>query len=132
MIRGMIRSFVTAVFAAAGLLAGCTSSSSPPTTGPASTAAVTVTMGYHSFNPDTVTIQVGQTVNWHNDTWISHTVTCDPTKAQTAGDGSFPAAHRRSIRVTWLGTRISNTRSRFRASITTSAFRTNRTGCWGR
>ncbi len=93
MIRRTMRLRGVAALAAAGLLWGCGSSSKPPTAGVAgaSAPAVTVTMGYHSFNPDTVTILVGQTVDWHNDTWISHTVTCDPSKAKTAGDAVLPA-----------------------------------------
>ena len=43
-------------------------------------------MGFSSFTPETVTIQVGQSVEWRNTSVITHSVTDDPRLAETAGD----------------------------------------------
>jgi plastocyanin len=43
------------------------------------------------FDPDTVTINAGDTVNWTNPSFVTHTVTFDPAKAQTASDVVLPA-----------------------------------------
>jgi len=43
------------------------------------------------FVPETVTISVGDTVNWTNPGVITHTVTFDPAQAITASDVSLPA-----------------------------------------
>jgi plastocyanin len=43
------------------------------------------------FDPQTVTIKAGDTVSWSNPTFVTHSVTFDPTKAQTASNVALPA-----------------------------------------
>ena len=73
------------------VLAGCLSTDKSPPEQLIPNPAATVSMKWHSFDPKTVTIQQGQTVQWHNTTFISHTVTCDPEMAKKAGDVILPA-----------------------------------------
>jgi plastocyanin len=62
-----------------------------PAHGPAmANAAAVVDMGFSSFNPETVKIRAGQTVEWRNTSVITHSVTNDPRLAETAGDASVP------------------------------------------
>lgn len=58
---------------------------------PASSAAAVVDLDFSSFGPETVTIQVGQTVEWKNTSFISHTVTGDPKLAKEAKSAMLPA-----------------------------------------
>jgi plastocyanin len=50
----------------------------------------TVTMGMTSFNPATVTIEKGQTVQWRNTSLITHTVTADETMAGNPANVQLP------------------------------------------
>ena len=68
-------------------MAGC-HSSTKPYDGPE--AAATVTMGFHNFDPATVTINAGQTVRWSNTSLIWHTVTFDPSKAKDENHVALP------------------------------------------
>ena len=43
------------------------------------------------FDPETVTIAVGDTVTWTNPAFVTHSVTFDPGMAATAGDVALPA-----------------------------------------
>ena len=70
--------------------AGCSSSGSAPKTPLIPTPTATVIMHWHSFEPASITIQQGQTVQWHNSTIVSHTVTCDPSLAKKAEDVMLP------------------------------------------
>ena len=54
-------------------------------------AAAVVDMGFMSFEPATVTIHAGQSVEWRNTSIITHTVTVNPAAAATAGDSALPA-----------------------------------------
>ena len=75
----------------AALMVGCGSSApatprQPLVAGP----VTTVSMHWHSFDPASVTIQQGQTVQWHNTTIVPHTVTCDPKLAKKREDCMLP------------------------------------------
>lgn len=68
-------------------LAGVTSASAAPT-------SVDVTIKQSPtmrFDPASVSINVGDTVNWTNSGFITHTVTFDPGAAQTPADAALPA-----------------------------------------
>lgn len=58
----------------------------PPTPG----VAAVVHMAFHSFEPSTVTVRAGDTVEWRNTSVIYHTVTADPTLADDPSDVSLP------------------------------------------
>ena len=73
---------------AVSLLCGC--SSAVPRSADEPQAAKVVAMGFHSFNPPEVTITVGQTIEWQNDSIIWHTVTCDPSLAKRPQDVVLP------------------------------------------
>ncbi len=54
--------------------------------------AVVVKMSDFSFDPKTITIAPGQTVEWRNTSVLSwHTATCDPKLAKHAASVSLPA-----------------------------------------
>ncbi|MGH2355330.1 MAG: cupredoxin domain-containing protein [Candidatus Limnocylindria bacterium] len=42
------------------------------------------------FNPEALTIRVGNTVTWRNSTPIVHTATVDPAKAQDPANAVLP------------------------------------------
>ena len=72
------------------LLAGC--GMSGPAHGPASpNAGATVTMGFGSFDPETIHIKSGQSVEFRNTAIITHSVNDDPKLAEDAKDASEPA-----------------------------------------
>jgi plastocyanin len=95
----MRRSLVICGLAFALLAAGCGSSgsgsspsSSPATTLAASGGAVTkVTLKNIQFNPKTVTVKAGTTVEWVNDDSVSHDVTKDtgPGPQFSSGSGNL-------------------------------------------
>jgi plastocyanin len=61
--------------------------------GPASpNASAVVDMGFSSFQPETVHIRAGQTVEWRNTSVITHSVTDDSRAASKPQDASIPAA----------------------------------------
>ena len=63
-----------------------------PAHGPVSgNAAATVDMGFTSFQPETVHIRAGQTVEWRNTAIVTHSVTDDARLASRPGDASLPA-----------------------------------------
>jgi plastocyanin len=53
-------------------------------------AAAVVDLGFMSFNPATVNIRAGQTVEWRNTSIIGHTVTDNPPAAANAADSALP------------------------------------------
>jgi plastocyanin len=57
---------------------------------PAQNAAVTVDMGFESYDPAKVTIRSGETVEWRNTSLITHTVTDDRRRAKDADDANVP------------------------------------------
>src|SRR6476660_8602347 len=60
--------------------------------GPASpNASAVVDMGFSSFQPETVHIRGGQTVEWRNTSVITHSVTDDRRSASKSQDASIPA-----------------------------------------
>jgi plastocyanin len=66
---------------------GCATQNTPNQ--PNSTAIVE--MHFHSFEPKSVTIHVGDAVEWRNTTpFIYHTVTADPAKAEKPADVALP------------------------------------------
>ncbi len=70
-------------------LAGC--GLGGPAHGPASpNAAAVVDMGFMSFEPATVHIRAGQTVEWRNTSLITHSVTDDSPAASDPKDASIP------------------------------------------
>ena len=60
--------------------------------GPASpTASAVVDMGFSSFQPETVHIRAGQTVEWRNTSIVTHSVTDESRAASKPQDASIPA-----------------------------------------
>lgn len=57
---------------------------------PAGNAAAVIDMGFESYDPPTVGIRSGDTVEWRNTSLITHTVTDDPSGAQRPGDAALP------------------------------------------
>jgi plastocyanin len=57
--------------------------------GPAATVGMTNTL---EFDPDTVRVQVGETVRWTNSSIIVHTVTADPDEATKDESVRLPEA----------------------------------------
>ena len=62
----------------------------PPATTIATTAKVNMT-GSLKFDPETVTIEAGQTVLWTNTSDMIHTVTANPAKAKNKNNCKLPA-----------------------------------------
>jgi plastocyanin len=73
----------TAALAVAIAVAACSQ------TGPAPNTATTVAMSGFSFEPASVRVMAGDTVEWRNKSYFTHTVTADP--ARFPNDVSIPA-----------------------------------------
>jgi len=78
------------------LLTGLTALGGCGLTGPAhdeppKNAAAVVDMGFTSFEPETVHVRAGQTVQWRNTALITHSVTTDKFIAANPSDASVPA-----------------------------------------
>jgi plastocyanin len=58
---------------------------------PAAISSAQVTMAGAYFEPQTVTIHIGDTVVWHNKSPYSHTVTFDPSQAEKSSEVRLPA-----------------------------------------
>lgn len=71
-------------------LAGCGITGPAHTTSPPERVDATVTMGMTSFNPETITINSGQTVQWRNTSLITHTVTADKSMANNPANVQLP------------------------------------------
>lgn len=78
--------------AAAGTLglAACGLTGPAHTQSPPPRVDATVTMGLTSFNPESVTIKSGQTVQWRNTSLITHTVTADKSMAADPANVQLP------------------------------------------
>ena len=68
------------VVAALLLFVGSSLEAQAQSSSPAATVDMTNTL---TFDPDTVRVQVGETVRWANGSVIVHTVTADPDEATT-------------------------------------------------
>jgi plastocyanin len=81
---------ILAAVTVVGLVVGLTgcNSSTKPYDGPE--PAAVVEMGFHTFVPESVTINAGQTVRWNNTSLIWHTVTFDPSKAKDETHVALP------------------------------------------
>lgn len=53
--------------------------------------AAVVEMSGYSFVPARLEVRAGQTVEWRNTSLLTHTVTCDPAKAEDPGHVELPA-----------------------------------------
>ena len=68
------------------VLAGCASegpANAPPAADVAATVEMTNTFG---FSPQTIHIKAGDTVEWRNKSFMTHTVTDDPQKSKTLAE----------------------------------------------
>jgi plastocyanin len=72
------------------LAAGGCGLTGPAHDSPMPGAGAVVDLGFMSFNPATVNIRAGQTVEWRNTSIIAHTVTDNPPAAAKAGDSALP------------------------------------------
>lgn len=86
----MSKAFLTLMAVA---LSGCATTGDRPPEGAndAAPAAVVKVIKAFRFTPDTVTISVGQTVEWDNTGLVHHTVTADPSKAADPQHVQLPA-----------------------------------------
>jgi len=68
---------------------GSASGNAPKSTpaGPAGGKTVVITMKNIAFNPNSVTVKVGQKVEWKNEDSAPHNVTGGPLHSQTFGNG---------------------------------------------
>jgi plastocyanin len=57
---------------------------------PAANAAAVVDMGFESYSPAEVTVGSGETVQWRNTSFITHSVTADPRRAKKPDDARLP------------------------------------------
>ena len=64
----------------------------PPRNTPRSSQweSVLVFLQFHTFEPKTLTIHAGETLEWRNTSFIWHTVTADPHLAQRPQDVLLP------------------------------------------
>lgn len=85
-----IRHGAAAGLAATALALGGCGLTGPAHGPPSPQAASAVAMGFASFEPATVTIRAGETVEWRNTSLIAHTVTDDPARAEDASDARLP------------------------------------------
>ena len=81
------------VVCAAFILGGC-AMDGPAYAPPAPGVQATVDMGVVSFNPEAITIQRGQTIEWRNTSPMPHTVTADPRLAKKPGSAQLPLGAR--------------------------------------
>lgn len=87
----MLRKRALAALAASSFsLAACGLTGPAHTDQPPPRVDATVTMGLTSFNPETITIKSGQTVQWRNTSLITHTVTADKSMAADPSHVQFP------------------------------------------
>jgi plastocyanin len=84
----LLGTFAATAFAT--VLAGC-GFTGPAHDQPSPQSAAAIEMGFSSFDPAIVTIEAGDTVEWQNVSWVSHTVTDDPTVAAVPHDAALPA-----------------------------------------
>jgi len=85
----MLCRFVLGILGAASL-AACGISGPAHTDPPPPEVDAIVTMGFTDFDPETVTIPAGGTVQWRNTSPITHTVTADATLARDPANVALP------------------------------------------
>lgn len=78
-----------AIAGIAALVTGVATAPDPADARADDPAAVVKMVGIE-FQPDTVTITTGETVEWVNESKLTHTVTADPTKAAKAANVTLP------------------------------------------
>lgn len=83
-LRSAARAPGVAICAAALFALACASAPPPP-------AIVTLSNDLH-FSPTPIEVQVGQTVEWHNDSLLVHTVTLNVARAAKPEDVALPDA----------------------------------------
>ena len=85
------RAIALAAIAGASLaLTGCGITGPAHTQRPPPAVDAVVTMGLNSFNPGTIRISPGQTVQWRNTSPITHTVTADKARAANPANVILP------------------------------------------
>ncbi|WP_457653142.1 cupredoxin domain-containing protein [Rhodocaloribacter sp.] len=84
-----ITTLLSGLFALSALAAACSSAQTPPKAQRAPDAVVGMTNTLR-FEPDTVRVPVGGTVEWRNTSLLVHTVTGDPAKATLEGSARLP------------------------------------------
>lgn len=88
----MRRRWHWAVLLAPVAAVSCFSSDDPTDEGDDGDVTATVEMTSQSrFNPATVTIRVGEAVEWRNSASFNHTATLDPAKAENAANVALPS-----------------------------------------
>jgi plastocyanin len=75
---------------ASALLAGCAHSGPAYAPPPKDVAAVVTATSTLAFEPATVTVHTGDTVEWRNTSLFTHTVTDEPAKARSGADATLP------------------------------------------
>jgi plastocyanin len=78
------RRAVTAMLAGAGLTMTVTRAAH------AAAFEVGIDPALAKFEPETISIKVGDTVTWTNNQLVTHTVTCDPAKSKFPGSVLLP------------------------------------------
>jgi plastocyanin len=86
----MFRRTVFAAIAASALSLSACGVTGPAHTEPPPHAAAVVTMDVTSFNPATIRVRAGQTVQWRNTSLVAHTVTADPGLAAHPANIQLP------------------------------------------
>lgn len=87
----MLNKIVIATIAAGALaLSACGITGPAHTQPPPAGVDATVTMGMSSFDPASVRIRSGQTVQWRNTSPMVHTVTADPARAANPANVQLP------------------------------------------
>jgi len=80
-----------ALLLALALPAGAAASSAAPKAQEPAPAATVKILDTLTFEPKVVVVHVGDTVEWHNDSLLVHTVTADPKRAARPEDVALPA-----------------------------------------
>ncbi len=89
MTSSRITLLLSGLLALSALTAACSSAQTPPKAQRAPDAVVGMTNTLR-FEPDTVRVPVGGTVEWRNTSLLVHTVTGDPAKATLEGSARLP------------------------------------------
>ena len=82
--RGFLVAIAAAPLASCGILG-------PAHRGEPEPGAAVVEMSGYSFVPARLEVRAGQTVEWRNASFFTHTVTCDPAKAKDPRHIELPA-----------------------------------------
>lgn len=93
-------SLVATVFVIASfLMAGCAAEQPPATP-----AGKKVSMGNLDYQPETVSVKVGESVIWENGVSITHTVTFDDASMSGKSSGSMNKAQKHTVKFDSAGT----------------------------